>query len=473
MATIREVVLPHNKKKDGTMNVKIRISYKRSTAYLDTQHFVVQKQLRADNTIKDQFLLMVLNPVLDEYRKRISDLGEKLNLHTAQTLKTFLEQGELKAGGIDIVKFGWQQIGLLDKAGRKGSRDNMKAVVYGLQDFFHSTVVPITDITSKMLVKYEEHLKSPRTVMRPDQFEIMRPRKTKGVTAGGLHNHMRDLRILFNKAVLHYNDKENGIEVIKHYPFANYKIVESPESTKPKLTIAQVKQIRDVNVLSREQILAHRKQIAIDPDYPLKNMIGVQKDSREHQAAELAMLSFYLCGMNAVDLFKLPVPDEKMLNRLGYNRSKTAKRRKDRAFISLNIPEVALALFTKYAGKLQERYGTQEALDHALSFGMRALGAKLNIPELQFYDLRHAFADQARNICRFSKDDVGLALNHKDNSNSVTDIYISKNWEIVDNVQRAVIALYIQKPSDESYCNTSTFSFKKVRLSGFIDALNK
>jgi hypothetical protein len=164
--------------------------------------------------------------------------------------------------------------------------------------------------------------------------------------------------------------------------------------------------------------------------------------------------------MNAVDLFKLPIPDEKLLNRLGYNRSKTAKRRKDSAFISLNIPDVALPLFTKYAGKLQERYGTQEALDHALSFGMRGLGAKLNIPELQFYDLRHAFADQARNICGFSKDDVGLALNHKDNSNSVTDIYLSKNWTIVDKVQNAVISLYIQSLKDENCCNPSQFAFR-------------
>ena len=39
-----------------------------------------------------------------------------------------------------------------------------------------------------------------------------------------------------------------------------------------------------------------------------------------------------------------------------------------------------------------------------------------------------------------SKDDVALALNHVDEGNRTTDIYIAKDWKIVDDVQRKVIA---------------------------------
>src|SRR6202012_4765849 len=107
-------------------------------------------------------------------------------------------------------------------------------------------------------------------------------------------------------------------------------------------------------------------------------------------------------------------------------------RRKDKAFISVNIPEVAIPLYNKYAGRLQERYSTHVTLDHALMEGMHGIGRLLKIPDLGFYDARHAFGDLARNTCRFSMDDVALALNHKDQSKSVTDIYISKNWAIID-----------------------------------------
>lgn len=38
-----------------------------------------------------------------------------------------------------------------------------------------------------------------------------------------------------------------------------------------------------------------------------------------------------------------------------------------------------------------------------------------------------------------SKDDVALALNHVDEGNRVTDIYIAKDWRIVDEVQEKVL----------------------------------
>ena len=56
-----------------------------------------------------------------------------------------------------------------------------------------------------------------------------------------------------------------------------------------------------------------------------------------------------------------------------------------------------------------------------------------------FYWARHTFATVARNDCRVSKDDVALALNHVDEGNRVTDIYIAKDWRIVDEVQEKVL----------------------------------
>ena len=72
---------------------------------------------------------------------------------------------------------------------------------------------------------------------------------------------------------------------------------------------------------------------------------------------------------------------------------------------------------------------------------MRKIGEVTKIADLEFYDARHVVGDWARNICRFSKDDVALVLNHKDQTKSVTDIYVSKNWDIIDEVQEAVIKL--------------------------------
>ncbi|MBB5440664.1 integrase [Pedobacter sp. AK017] len=463
MATVREVVLEHHKRNDNTWNLKIRLTHNRKTTYIDTPHYVSQKQIRKDFTIKDPFILSVINPVLDEYRMKISKIGAKLEFYTVKRLADYLLKGELQAESINIIEFGWKQVEILNEAGREGSRDNMKAVLYSLQDYFNGSYAPITEIRAKMLREYEKFIRTPRIMMRPNKYKVLTPKQSKGMKDGGVHNHMRDLRILFNDAIEFYNDKDLGITVINHYPFESYKIINPPERKKPKLTIEQVKLIRDCEVLTLDQIKVHKQLLREDADYAAKesNRIYIQKDSREHQAQELAMLSFYLCGMNAVDLYGLPLAEKSILERLDYNRQKTKGRRRDEAFISIHIPDIALQLYIKYAGKLQQRYASHINLDHALSFGMRRLGAKLGITGLQFYDFRHAFADMARNICGFHTEDIGVALNHRDNTNAVTDIYISKNWGIIDKIQKAVIALFIRKVEDGKLCNQSVFSLAR------------
>lgn len=125
--------------------------------------------------------------------------------------------------------------------------------------------------------------------------------------------------------------------------------------------------------------------------------------------------------------------------RLEYNRSKTTGRRKDNAFISIKIVDEAKPLLEKYVGKLSERYSTIGCLNKALSKGMEQVCRMTSLSGVTFYWARHTFANVARNECRMSKDDIALALNHVDEGNRTTDIYIAKDWKIVDDVQSKVM----------------------------------
>lgn len=49
----------------------------------------------------------------------------------------------------------------------------------------------------------------------------------------------------------------------------------------------------------------------------------------------------------------------------------------------------------------------------------------------------------ACNNCGMSKDDVALPLNHIDEGHRITDIYIAKDWRIVDEVQEKVVGLLV------------------------------
>lgn len=429
MATAKAVVLPHHKKRDDSFNVKIRVTYNRKVSYISTQHFVVKSQINKDGTIKEEFLLSIISPVILGYRRKISSLGDKIRLYTAKTLADYLSKPE--SIEINIIEFGLKRIEYLEKAGRKGSRNDMKKVVNSLRDYFKRDFVAITEINVNMLYEYEIFLRSRRTMTRPNQFGDMVEIRSKGLSDIGLYNHMRDLRILFNDAVEYYNDNELGEVAIKHKPFQNYKVVAPLPKNKPKLTVKDLRRIRD---------------------------LSVEHGSRAEQAKELFILSFYLCGMNPIDLFKLDKIDLcESTGRLDYNRSKTKGRRRDGAFISIFIPEVAMVLFNKYIGGLKVRYSSSDNFNRALSFGMREIGDELKMENLQFYDARHAFADIARNECGFSKDDVAMALNVKDSSSPAADIYLRKDWSRVDRLQRTVIEL-LEEKNGQVFCNEICFS---------------
>lgn len=103
------------------------------------------------------------------------------------------------------------------------------------------------------------------------------------------------------------------------------------------------------------------------------------------------MLSFYLCGINAVDLYNCTV--ENIDNgRINYNRSKTKGKRKDDAFISIKITKKSRPLLKKYLGRLSYRYKTYVGLDAAINDGMKQLRLITGIKNVTFYYARHTFA---------------------------------------------------------------------------------
>ena len=137
------------------------------------------------------------------------------------------------------------------------------------------------------------------------------------------------------------------------------------------------------------------------------------------------MLSFSLCGTNAIDFYKFDQQNIKD-GQLEYKRSKTTGRRKDEAFINIKIVDEAKPLLEKYIGKLAERYSNIENLNKASSKGMDEICLLAGLLGTTFYWARHTFANVAQNECRMSKNDIVLALNLVDKGNRRTDIYIAK-----------------------------------------------
>ncbi|MFD2964334.1 MULTISPECIES: site-specific integrase [Olivibacter] len=411
MATVSAKVFEHHKKADGTYNVKICVHHNNQRKYIDTVHYVVKKQLTAKMKIKDNFVNNLIDEQLKGYRKVISELGEKLNFFNAESLTDYLRE---KDADVDFIKFCAVHIAQSEKDGKKGTAHNHRVVRNSLIDYFKREAVSITEINSNMLLSYERFLRSERVMVRSSgQKGLTKQTISKGVSDSGLHNHMRDMRTLFNAARNMYNNEDLGIYRIKHYPFRKYKIGSAPLTKKRNNNLEQIRIIRDCTP---------------------------RPGSRAEMAKELYMLSFYLCGMNAVDFYHLTKGNIRN-GRIDYNRSKTQGQRKDNAFISIKIVDEAKPLLQKYIETLSARYANSDGLNKALEKGMKELRKITEIDGLTLYWARHTFATIARNSCRMSKDDVAQALNHVDSEHTTTDIYIEKDWRIVDEVQLKVVTL--------------------------------
>ncbi|MCY4781412.1 phage integrase SAM-like domain-containing protein [Sphingobacterium sp. UT-1RO-CII-1] len=389
MATISAVILKHHKKQDGTYNVKIRITHRGSTVYIDTSIYATRSDLDTKVRLKKVFIDSFLTSTVNEYRSKVNLLGAKVEYMTASDIKNILNED---IGIIDIIKFWEKHIEDLHSEKRTNTAVGRNTTLNRFKEFCGRSVFPIELLTSKKIREYIDHLTK------------------KQYAPLTLINSLSDLRLVFNLAKDHYNDEELGLIRIPTSPFSKIKMPVKNEPVKKNLSIDTIKKIRDLELVNEGDILSR----------------------------DLFMLSFYLCGINANDLHEYL--NDPHIERLGYTRNKTKGRRVDKAFISIKIIEEAKPLVEKYAGVLAKRYARCAGLNNRLYLSYsKVIGPAVGVPDLTYYHARHSFATLARNECRFSMDDVGIALNHK--SSTITDIYVAKDWDIVDEVQEAVVSL--------------------------------
>jgi hypothetical protein len=232
---------------------------------------------------------------------------------------------------------------------------------------------------------------------------------------------MTAIRTIFNAAIDEYNDEDREVSRVKHYPFRKYKLPELSESKKRNIPIEEV------------------RAIAALEDVTLKYF-------RNTLSRDVFMLSFYLAGTNLTDLYNAPASCYSR-GRFSYERQKTRGRRKDKAFISIKVNPEVVPLFKKYKDPEGKRvfcfyrmYTTSSIFVFNVDKGLKKVAEAIGTDKpLSTYYARFSFASIARNDCNMSKDDINLALNHVDMGMKITDVYIEKDWSIVDKVVRAVI----------------------------------
>ena len=219
---------------------------------------------------------------------------------------------------------------------------------------------------------------------------------------------LRNLRAIFNDAI------DNDITT--NYPFRRFKI-KSEQTRKRSYSVDVLRRILSAECKEQWQV----------------------------RYLDFFKLTFYLIGINAIDLIYL---DTYKNGRIEYIRAKTHKP------YSIKVEPEAEELINKYRGKKHLLSFIDTNTNHrgfytVMGRGLKAIKEDLiadgvDIEELTTYWARHTWATIAAEL-DIPKDTIAAALGH--GGNSVTDIYINFDIKKVDEANRKVLdyVLYNKK----------------------------
>lgn len=313
---------------------------------------LLDKHLLSELTVREigKFAKWGLNRSEDE-------IGDRLDLLIQGQPVDVLTSGAANDNrATDVYSYLEQCITQYEKSGRKGYAQSHEHLLSKLKAFHKGHTLKFEHINYAFLKKLEaKHI-------------------AEGHTYGGLGVYLRTLRARFNDAI------KEGLVHEKHYPFDKYSI----KKGSPKR-----------HALSD---LSFQKLLALDlSEYPA-----------EHRARNFFLASYYLRGMNWMDLSQLTVSNlSEDWTRLFYQRRKTKKRYsiaihpKLRAILAEYISEDAKPAefifpilspedpIDGYYEIIKEKRNTHNRL-------LGKIGMKIGAEDMTFYSARHTYAMRSK-----------------------------------------------------------------------------
>lgn len=381
----------------GESSLKIRITHKRKTAYVSLGISITPQQWDATR-----------ERVVDHSMEKIyNGLIEVKQADTVRVITKLKISGDIhNVSAVDIKNM----IDGNDKPIKK-----VGTFVTTFEDCIKSkhkeNTITSYNLTLKLMKMYDPELENKSfediTLKYLQDFDwwLQDTRKQKQTSR---NVNFRNIRTVFNVAI--------DSEITTNYPFRKFKL-KREETRKRSLTVDELRTLRD---------------------YPCDDYLIIYRD--------MFMLMFYLCGVNAVDLFSAK-PNAIRKGRLEYTRAKTGKN------YSIKVEPEAQKLINKYKGKEHLLYiADKEPYKHFLEkmskrlkdigpYERKGYGGKKTIkslfPDLSQYWCRHTWATLAAEL-DIPKETIAAGLGH-DMGNTTTAIYINFNQKKVDAANRKII----------------------------------
>jgi len=387
-----------NFRADGYAKVYIRVIKNTSPAYISTEFVVNEKQV-SGKKIKDPFVKTECMLIIRKYIERINKVNSD-KWSVKDVVSYLFSQSE----EISFTDYYLSFINNMIANGRKNASTNYRFALKSLTNFCGKSNLNFSDITSKTINAWIEALGSTK--------------RAKNMYPTCIHT-------VFTKGLIKYNDYDNDDIRIKNQPFMR---VEIPKTER-----------------------ARRRSVSADV---LMKLFNAKIDNSEKHCVELSqdvvIMSFCLAGMNVADLYYLE-KSNRLGNKLCYNRHKTKSNRDDGAYTEIEIPDLILHLFEKYAGSkrllsFSNTISTEKSFLDYVNVGLKRLSEIVKTKDkATTYTFRHSWATIAQNHCGASTEMVGFALNHA-SAHKITEGYIQKDYSPISELNNTVINFVFNSP---------------------------
>ena len=356
MATLNAVIVPGKVLKGGRHKIRISVAHNAETRYIVTNIIIDSDKEFKNGAIVRRADAAILNTKLRGIIQRYQDVVDELPyvsmLSCAELICQLKNAGNDRCRTIDSV------------FNEMMESSNIKPTTRHQYQIIWNVVSKL--IEQNLLVEAINHV----TILN-----LVNKIKKRGVSDSTLYNYL-----IFVKSIINYA-KKLGYAQYKVDPFVGIQMPHT-ERRDAWLTTDEIKKIRDLDIKR-----------------------DIQRTYRD-----IFMLSYYLGGINLVDLAKINFNEQ--TGTIKYVRTKTENRPKINKYVEFEIPEEAKEIINR----LKDRDGlvikNYRYVTNYMRQVLRSIAEKTNIKKIIYYSARKSFAQHACEL-GVSNGVIDYILGHK------------------------------------------------------------
>lgn len=397
MATLKLTLLKSKVLKDGRHKIRVAVCHKEETSYIITRFIIdSEAQFKNGQVVKRPDAAVMnkkLRNLLNEYQEKL-DAIKHPNLYDCRQLREILVNGMREEESATFQAVSLEYVKELEESGSIGYSKMIERNNRYFSEFVKGNIL-LADITPELIEGYSRFLRIKKGIGDTTNSMLMRQTKT-----------------IINKGI------KRRIVKYEVHPFINFKIPSSP--------------VREID-------------ISLESFNKIRMAQPTEKKFRV--AHDLFCLSFYLCGINLVDLLSI---DFRNIEVLEYVRKKTRTTTQGKNTISFTIPEAAKEIIKKWmnrnTGKLDFGYKfSYPNFSRYLTRSLASLAKRLGITEkVVYYSARKSFAQYASEI-GIPDGIIDYCLGHSDKSKGIIRYYTKVRQKQADMAITRVID-YVNNP---------------------------